>query len=140
MAAPYPRGGVHDTPAEACDTPRMLSVALVWFCLGAAAPLDPSSAEELRVWLDGHKGALDVSGDAPVLRFRALAHSRLPVKVEAIEVGVLFAKEGDDLAAVEPGPLYDNPADGQRTASQMGNGDSFSTSPLHMPPVQPPAP
>jgi hypothetical protein len=84
----------------------MPGVTLALVIFAAAAPLDPATGHPLRVWLDGHRAALDLSRDRPELVFWARAHSDLPVQLEAIEVGILFARKQQDFETAGVAELY----------------------------------
>ena len=98
----------HDFGFGKCHTFLMLSIGIALSIVG----LEPAQVAVLagepgsRVTLMGQRGELDLSGDRPTLRFSVLARSLLPVDVDAIEIGVLFAAKQDALENVDPGRLY----------------------------------
>ncbi|MBI5511839.1 MAG: hypothetical protein HY903_24045 [Deltaproteobacteria bacterium] len=79
------------------------AIAGVWWVLAAAAAAEPVSA---RLTLEGQRGVLDLSAASPQLRFELLAKSSLPVVVDEVEVGVLFAADEAALEKADPAGLY----------------------------------
>jgi hypothetical protein len=80
----------------------MPATVTLMLALVGAAPAEG----DLRVWLEGQRGTLSVDDGAPVLTLQVLAHSRLPVAVEAVQVGLLFAKSEETLALVDAAAAY----------------------------------
>ena len=80
-------------------TPCILLTALV---AGDA----PAEAPAGNVSLSHQRAQLDLTTSAPALRFSATAHNELPVRVESVRVGILFAASGSALAAADASALY----------------------------------
>src|SRR5207249_2709612 len=65
-----------------------------------------SGASVSRITLAAQHGELDLSTGTPRLHFVLVARSTLPVPVEMVEVGVLFAKDEAPLLKADAGGLY----------------------------------
>lgn len=71
-----------------------------------AVPLS-AAAEDAKVTLHGHRGALDASLAEPRFSFEVTVRNGLAVPVSAVEIGVLFAQAPEALEAVrDPGRSY----------------------------------
>jgi hypothetical protein len=105
--------------------PLLHFAAVVLATTFARVPTDGSG-----LTLDGQRGELDVSGKQPRLRFSVLAKNKLPVAIERIRVGVIYAEDGEILRKLDAAQVYKNKDQGgtaygvvdQEVAAVVGAG------------------
>lgn len=86
-----------------------MGIAAIAWVLTQAASLDPTDVPPPvrgRVTIEEQGGSVDLSATSPHLSLSLRIQSNLPAEVSAVEVGVLYGDDADELTRVDAGRLY----------------------------------